>query len=300
MPPKESPRITRPPADGPESVDRAAAVLDLVARQHPNVASLTDLVVQSGLAQPTVHRLLAALTRSGLVEHDRNSRRYHFGLETYVLGSLASHRFGVSRIAAGSVDRIARLSEDTAFLTERRGALAICSLRVQGGYPVRADVLSAGDRHPLGIGACSIANLAALPDTEVEEILAANETRYLDRYQPVTPAVLRELVTEARSRGHALHRGLVHPGAWGMGVAIRDPKGIRSQRCRSELWSTGSASSGSATCAPRCAKSRIEAQFAQLAQPRTSKRRQSVPHPLQDRRGSPRRECRARNQEKRP
>ena len=69
-----------------------------------------------------MHRLLGALTRSGLVEQDRNSRRYHLGLETCVQGLLASHRFGVRRIAAESVDRIARLSEDAAFLTDRRGA----------------------------------------------------------------------------------------------------------------------------------------------------------------------------------
>ena len=56
MPLKESPRITRPPGDGAESVDRAAADLDLMARQHQNGASLTDLVVQSGLVQPTVLR----------------------------------------------------------------------------------------------------------------------------------------------------------------------------------------------------------------------------------------------------
>ena len=33
---------------------------------------------------------------------------------------------------------------------------------------------------------------------------------------------LRELVAETRARGFAVHRGLTHPGSWGIGVVVRD------------------------------------------------------------------------------
>jgi DNA-binding IclR family transcriptional regulator len=212
-------------AEGTQSIDRAVALLVLVSKAGDDGASLTQLVVESGLKQPTVHRLLTALTRGGLVEQDEDTKRYHLGYESYVFGMLAAGRFGIHRLAQGSVARLAHVSQDTAFLTIRRGNFTVCLHREEGTYPIRAQVLSVGDRHPLGVGAGSIAILAALPDEEIDAVLRDNAAIYRDSYPAVSPARLRQLVAETRERGFAAHRGLIHPGSWGIGVVVRDESG---------------------------------------------------------------------------
>lgn len=211
--------------DGAQSIDRALGLLTLVSTHSRVGIPLRELVAQSGLKQPTVHRLLGALGRAGLVEQDPETRRYHLGCESYVLGALASERFGVHQLAASSVVRLAHLSEDTAFLTVRRGDFAICTHREEGTYPVRAQVLSVGDRHPLGVGAGAIALLAALPDDEIDQVLEASASSYHEHYRSLTSERLKTLVRETRERGYAANRGLISPGSWGLGVVIRDEAG---------------------------------------------------------------------------
>jgi DNA-binding IclR family transcriptional regulator len=67
--------------------------------------------------------------------------------------------------------------------------------------------------------------LAALPDDEVSQVLAANADVLAEKYTNHPPGVLRQLVAETRARGYALNPGMLLPGSWGIGVAIRGPDG---------------------------------------------------------------------------
>ncbi len=211
--------------EGTQAVERALAVLSRVSMAGDRGASLVELVTGSGLKHATVHRLLLALVRTGFVDHDRSTHRYFLGSESYVLGVLASSRHGLRRIAEGSVARLAHVSEDTAFLTVRRGLFAVCLHREEGTSPIRAHVWALGDRHPLGVGSGSVAMLAALADDEVEAIIEANRALYRERYPDVTPGIVRQLVDQARARGYCTHLGLGFPGLGGIGVVIRDRDG---------------------------------------------------------------------------
>ena len=150
--------------------------------------------------------MLLALVRAGLLEQDTETRRYHLGPEAYVLGTLASRRFGLHPISVGSLVRICEATGDTAFLSVPHDIYSICLHREEGSYPIRSYALHAGDRHPLGIGAGSLALLAALSDREVEQVLAAIAEILKEKYPTYSPSLLRELVKEARSKGFALNR----------------------------------------------------------------------------------------------
>ncbi|HYF57102.1 MAG TPA: IclR family transcriptional regulator C-terminal domain-containing protein, partial [Salinarimonas sp.] len=147
------------------------------------------------------------------------------GPEASVLGTLAAERFGLHRLAQGGVLRLARLTGDAAFFQVRREGGVVCLQREDGDYPIRSHVLAPGDRHPLGVGAGGLAILAALPDEEVEAALAANAAWLAERYPMLDPGRLRGLVAESRARGYAMNRGLLFPGSWGMGLAVRDADG---------------------------------------------------------------------------
>lgn len=210
---------------GAQSVDRALGLLSMVGRHAERGASLTDIVEGSGLNKPTARRLLLALMRAGLVEQDEVSRRYFLGEEAYVLGSLAARRYGLLQVAMESLARLSRKTEDASFLSVRRDTFSVCLYREEGTYPVRTHALQAGFEHPLGVGAGSLAMLAALPDEEVEAVLAANEAVLMAKY-PMLPAPrIREGVAAARATGFALNPGLIFTNSWGIGMVVRGPDG---------------------------------------------------------------------------
>ncbi len=169
----------------------------------------------------------------GLLDQDPTTRRYHIGPEAYVLGVLASERFGIHALARDGLARLARESGDSAFLSVPRDDFAVCLHREEGPFPIRTHVLQAGDRHPLGIGAGSLALLAALPDAEVEAVLARNAALLAAEFPGCAPDFLLTLVGETRARGYAVNPGLVVPGSWGIGIAVPGPDGRRRAPCPS-------------------------------------------------------------------
>jgi len=92
-------------------------------------------------------------------------------------------------------------------------------------YPIRTHALQMGFEHPLGIGAGSLAMLAALSDAEVEEAIAANEAVLLERYPNLPPERVRADVALTRQRGYSLNPGLIVANSWGVGVAFHFPDG---------------------------------------------------------------------------
>ena len=214
-----------PSGGGTQSIERAIALLLLVGRAGGAGIRLSDLVARSALPKPTVRRVLLALVRAGLLDQDTVSRRYHIGPETYVLGTLASERFGLHALSLDGLSRLAEESGDAAFLSMPRDTYVVCLHRQEGPFPIRTHVLQAGDRHPMGIGAGSLAILAALPDAEVDRIFAANAAVLAERYPAYSQDLLRACVAEARASGYAFNPGILMPGSWGIGVPVRGPDG---------------------------------------------------------------------------
>ena len=213
------------PASGSQAVDRALALLQITGRGAGRGVALSELISASGLGKPTVRRLMLALIRRGLVEQDGTTRLYYLGEESYILGTLATPRHGLLEIAADAVVRLAKASGDTAFVNMRRGSAAVCLHREEGVFPIRTHALETGAQHPLGIGAGSLAMLSAMPDSEVEVLLADNADRLAADYPDYDADLLRSDVAATRRRGFALNPGRIVAGSWGVGVALRRPDG---------------------------------------------------------------------------
>lgn len=214
---------------GVQSINRSLVLLNLVGllgRDDTRGVRLADLTRAAGWAKPTVHRVLTALVYTGFVEQDQATLRYRLGVSATVLGQLASqHDDDLLAACRDSLVRLALLSEDTTFLTVRQGSYGLCVHREEGTGDIRNHALAVGDRHPLGVGAGSLAILAALPDAEIDPVMRANAP-LLDRHYPLLAGtVLRELTAQTRNRGYSLNSGRVVPGSWAIGAAIRSPDG---------------------------------------------------------------------------
>jgi DNA-binding IclR family transcriptional regulator len=210
---------------GSQSVDRALRLLALVGREAEHGAQLSDIVEESGLNKPTARRLLLALMRAGLIEQETQTRRYYLGEEAYVLGTLASRRHGLLELSMESLRNLSEVTLDTSFISVRRGNYAVCLHREEGTYPVRTHALQIGNQHPLGIGAGSLAMLAALHDDEIEHVLAANRKVLETQYASYSTEQIREDIAKTREHGYSLNPGRIFAGSWGLGAAIRFPDG---------------------------------------------------------------------------
>ena len=210
---------------GTQAVSRSLRVLRAVARHHKSGINLAKLTRETGLNKPTAHRLLMALMAEGMVEQDERSFHYFVGPECHMLGVIANERYGLGRAAADAVARLAHLCEDSAFWSIRSDAYAVCVLREDGDYPLKTHVLQPGVRHPLGVGAGSLAMLAALEDADAERHLATNARALAKGYPRYSADMLRAEVRATRKRGYAVNQGLIVPGSWGLGAAVRASNG---------------------------------------------------------------------------
>ncbi|KRE24159.1 transcriptional regulator [Bosea sp. Root483D1] len=217
--------VPTPDLSGSQSVDRALRLLALVGRESASGLPLSELVEDSGLNKPTVRRLLLALMRAGLVEQEERSRRYHLGEEAFVLGLLSGQRHGLLDLAMESLRTLSDTTQDSSFFSIRRDRFVICLHREEGTWPVRTHALQAGDQHPLGVGAGSLAMLAALPDAEAASMIEANRAILDARYPAYAPAQLKAEIALTRRQGFALNPGHIVASSWGVGVPVHYPDG---------------------------------------------------------------------------
>lgn len=203
---------------GPEqSVGRAATLLRLVASHGVAGARLLDLAEKSGIARPTVHRILKRLCDERLLTQDGTSKRYILGSLMFELGLAA--RTPVRRLERmrQPLEALAETTGDTVYLVMRTGDEAVCLHVAESNSPIRTRTFEVGARRPLGTGAAGLALLAALPESDAEAVIERNADR-LERLG-LDQGILLERVVRARAGG-AISNGSITPGVTGVAVAI--------------------------------------------------------------------------------
>jgi DNA-binding IclR family transcriptional regulator len=158
-----------------------------------------------------VHRILQALCKQGLVEHDTALRRYMIGATAFELGLVARKPFWALHRFRPTLARLAAHSDDTVYLMGMNGYDIVCLERIDGAFPVRAHTYDVGTRSPMGAGASSIAFLSMLDDSEVDEILSFN-AKSLKDYGFQTLAPIRSAIEQCRHTGLAATDGTAEQG----------------------------------------------------------------------------------------
>lgn len=219
---------------GAQSFNRTMNVLRLVAAHNDQGIRLIEIVRQSGITRTTAHRMLQALEQEGLVSQNA-SGSYYIGPEAYLLGLVAAERYSIGDEMHACLNRLVRLSGDTALFAIRRGDHAVFLGREEGTYPVRTYIAGVGNRRPLGVGAASLAILSTLPDSEIEEILTNNADELRLEHPEFPPDVIWQLVRETRECGYAINPGWKFVESWAIAKPVLDDKG----RCHGSLTLAG-------------------------------------------------------------
>ncbi len=217
-------RDSRTEVSGAQSIHRAMALLREIASRGRMGSRLVDLARHAKLPGPTVHRILKCLIADNVVTQDPGSRRYFLGSLIFQLGLAAAPQFNLRHICEPALRRIAEKTGDTVFLSARSGLDAVCIDRIEGHFPIKALTLDVGTRRPLGVGAGGMALLLPLPDDQIEDIVAANATRFR-AIGNLTVPTLMGLIRRSKELGYALNDRQETPGAISLGLAITNPYG---------------------------------------------------------------------------
>jgi DNA-binding IclR family transcriptional regulator len=210
-------------ASGTQSIERVVNMLRAVASRGRSGMRLGDVTAATGLPSSTCFRMLQRLEREGMVERQPVTRKYALGPLLYELGLLAGPRFHLAERCEGTLAALAERTQDTVYLSERRGLEAVCTARALGDFPIKALTLDVGIRRPLGVGAGGLAILCALPAAEADEIIESHAHRY-PKLSTLNAERVRAAVVEGRERGFAYLEAAVYPGTAAVGVAI--PAGV--------------------------------------------------------------------------
>ncbi len=206
---------------GVQSVARVVRALKLIAAHAPEGMRFTDLARELDLEPPTAHRLLKALASEQMLARDAHSRRYNLGPLVFELGLSSASRFGPTLRATCAPVRAERAAStgDTSFLFVRSGDDTVCVSRVEGTYPIQTPMVPLGSRQPLGVNAGGLALLSALPEVEMNRVLAAIAPR-LAKHGDLKVEELRRYCGEAQSAGFALIANRAAPGVSAVGLPI--------------------------------------------------------------------------------
>lgn len=202
------------------TVERAADVLLLFAREPAPRLGVTEIANALDLSKPAVHRILASLRNKGMVELDPSSRKYSLGPVIMSLGLSYLNKLDVRAMAAEELATLSRETNETATLSVRSGHSRVYIDQVTPDREVLMSV-QIGVPHPLHAGASSKAFLAHLPGDEVERYLAES-LRMLTPNTVVDPVRLRRELGEIRERGWARSISERQTGAASVAAPILD------------------------------------------------------------------------------
>ncbi|MEJ5990854.1 IclR family transcriptional regulator [Ramlibacter sp. PS3R-8] len=204
---------------GTQSIERVVGMLRVVASRGRGGMRIAEVAVTSGLPQSTCFRMLQRLEMEGLVSREAHTRKYFLGPLLHELGLLARPRYRLSELCDGALHRLADVTQDTVYLSERSGMEAVCTNRALGDYPIKAMALDIGIRRPLGVGAGGLAILCRMHEAEAEAIIAANGHRY-EKFAGFTADFLRDAVARGRTQGYSFLDSALTPGTAAVGMAF--------------------------------------------------------------------------------
>ena len=208
---------------GTQSIQRALAVLRILATARRTGLGITEISIDAGLTRPTTHRILSVLVAEGIVEQRAGTRRYVLGEQIPLLALSAQTRDPLLDLVRPYLRAAVAEFGDTGFFTRNVGLETICVERQLGAYPIQALAWDVGERRPLGVSNAGIAILSGMQPEAARDLLAKNRSRFV-RYGLSTEAILHEVVV-ARAKGFAARATSLIPGVSSVSVTIRSPCG---------------------------------------------------------------------------
>ena len=218
---REVVRVGREDAGPVQSVDRAAAILEILARDGE--AGVTEVARELGVHKSTASRLLAALDRRELVTQDTARGRFRLGLGIVRLAGAAARGLDLVQESRPVCRALAQEVGETVNIAILAGRDALYLDQVAGPAALSPHNW-AGQRIPLHATSDGKVLLAYLPPTEIAGHLVPPLDRFTD-HTITTAARLGRVLAEVRRRGYATAVEELEEGLTAVAAPIRDAEG---------------------------------------------------------------------------
>ncbi len=204
-----------------QSVDRAAAILEILARDGE--AGVTEVARELGVHKSTASRLLAALDRRELVTQDAVRGKFRLGAGIVRLAGAASRRLDVVQESRPVCRALAQEVGETVNLAILSGRDALYLDQVAGPAALSPHNW-AGQRIPLHATSDGKVLLAYLPEADLAECLTPPLARFTDRTSTDAEDFPR-LLAEVRRQGYATAVDELEAGLTAIAAPVRNAEG---------------------------------------------------------------------------
>ena len=204
------------------SVSKAMELIEtLLARRVP--MSLQELSAATGYPKSTVYALLSTLRDHAMIEQ-RGDGRYALGIRLFECGCAVRADWDISRVARPYLEKLARATSASAFLSVMEGAHAISFAEYSGGAGVQV-VPEIGSRLPLHATSQGKLLLAQLSASEARaRLLQAGMPPFTPHTITDADALLGGL-DAVRRQGYAVEDGEYKIGLRSICAPVRDNLG---------------------------------------------------------------------------
>ncbi len=210
------------PGPGPvQSVDRAAAILEILARDGE--AGVTEVARELGVHKSTASRLLAALDRRELVAQDAARGRFRLGVGILRLAGAAARGLDLTQESRPVCRALAQEVGETVNLAILSGRDALYLDQVAGPAALSPHNW-AGQWIPLHATSDGKVLLAYRPAAEILEHLVPPLERFTGHTVTALPQFSR-LLAQVRERGYATAADELEDGLTAVAAPVRDADG---------------------------------------------------------------------------
>ncbi|MGV1033681.1 MAG: IclR family transcriptional regulator [Microbacteriaceae bacterium] len=208
-------------------VPRLAAVLNGISAAGERGARLVDLAARTGIARPSVHRLLKDLIDAGMVLQT-TAKTYVLGPQLYWLGLTAQAPLSNMPAIRNIVQGLARETGDTVYVAVRQQSGVRYVLRAEGDYPIRSHAVAVGDLKPFTSSYSGISLLASMPQPAIEAALQTIVVDAPEKWvaQHSLEREMRAAIADVQAQGWSYMTGVVMPGIAGMAAPVPNPDGL--------------------------------------------------------------------------
>lgn len=211
------------------SVDKALALLGILAAAGPDGATLRDITEASGLNKASVHRLLRALMHRDFAEQEPVSQRYRLGSAPLELAHGFGRRENLPALFAPALASVSQRTQELVHLGQIDGTSVLYLDKIEPERTVRV-WSRIGRRAPAARTAMGRAMLAAegIRGPALEAYARATEPADASSGVPgnaVTAGHLEEVVAETSARGWSMEVEENEPGIACVGIALTNAGG---------------------------------------------------------------------------
>jgi len=209
---------------GPDFIEALARGLDVLRSFQPGqpVRTLSDLAAATGLARPTVRRILLTLEELGYVRSA--DRGYALTPRVLELGMAYVNSLSMWEVARPHMERLVSQTNESTSMAQLDGSDVVYVARVAVPKIVTLAV-TIGTRFPAPATSMGKVLLASLPPAGLSSALAEpSRSGITPRWQP-SREELEVALREVRAKGWALADQDLAPGIRSVATSVRDGDG---------------------------------------------------------------------------